>query len=121
MKMMGRNKRVFYYANPTGSEMMLDEQGYENGTLKIVYEDKKRMALNVGPNTTTTNVKVDRTMYGNDESYERIMFVPKNFPFTEETVFWLDNLDADKPDYFVVGITNLLNLDIYTLRKINAS
>lgn len=119
MRLLNRNKRLFYYANLEGKAPIL-EDGLETGEYSLVYTEKTPYKAIVSVATTATNAYVNRRDYGNNESYQLVIICPKTNPFSSTTVFWLDDFESEVPDYQVIGITDNINQRFVTIQEINA-
>lgn len=116
MRCLERNKRKFYYAPliPEESEPIVDEYGNETGESIPKYGAKVEMRANI----SAANGSVAREWYGIADQYDRSIIISGECPFDETAGLWIDDLDAQRPDYAVKGIATSLNGTIVVTRKL---
>ena len=117
MRYLRRNYKPFkYVANPSQyMEPLYDDDGNLTG------EEVPPMqsgTLCYG-NVTSEFGEQDARMYGIDQKYGRYLLLSK-LPegMTEQSGVWVDDLDADWPDYIVRRISRSLNGVQVTLTKV---
>lgn len=116
MRDLKKNKQKVFYANPAPSSPILDEWGNETGAYTQEYGSPVELFINIsaaqGENATRE--------FGDLTDYDRTLATAKtDLPITEETVFWIDDLDFQKPhDYVVKKIAKSLNNVTYAVKKV---
>ena len=115
MRMLERNKSLFYYAKFLGLEKVLDENGKFIGDYKKTYSEPVRRYANIPPARGEATVK----MFGLDVNYDKVL-VAKDIHLDEESVLWVDNLDIEKPhDYIVKKVARSMNSMQVAIQKVN--
>lgn len=89
MRCLERNKRSFYYVNPTGDQIdVLDRNGNKTGERIQLYDSSPNMAsANVSQQTGVYRTEE----FGNLENYDRVIVTDDlNCPIREDTVLFVD-------------------------------
>lgn len=122
MRCLRRNRKRFAYALYTGSEAILDANGYPTGEYRKTYGPKKFDLANIAPSLNANgNMKygsVTETDFGTNLGYTRVLLTERDFNFDEETILWIDDPDGEMHDYIVVSIAQSLNLNRYAIAKV---
>jgi len=99
-RIMERAKQHFKYRLYEGLELVKDDDGLYTGEDLPKYSAVKDGWQNINGATG----KVNREDFGAVLDYQKVMMVTGYCPFDEHTQFWIDDLDADEPDYVVKRI-----------------
>jgi len=121
MRCLLRNKRPFWYAQPSGKTDVMDGD-YLTGDKKIVYSEPVKVMGNISP--ARGSVYVD--LFGNDINYEKVIVIDDpDTPIAEETVLCVDsepryNGDGDLIyDYIVRRVARSLNSASIAIARVN--
>ena len=123
MKQMKRNLVPIYYCLYKEKQPILDEEGYETGEQKIVYEKPVKFMCTVSPATGFAQANT----FGNLESYDKVLITEDmTCPINENTVLFIDSEPGyrhNKPtyDYIVRRVAKSLNFIFYAVSKVNVS
>lgn len=106
MRCLRRNMRPFMYAEYTGSEELVDLTGNFTGERAPLYGEKIAAAGNISPASGRTDVRA----FGTELNYDRVI-VMERVPdgLTEDSGVWIDDLEAESPDYVVRRIAKSIN------------
>ena len=95
MRLLKRNERVFYYANPVGIEKIRDDEGYLTGEKRVLYSEPIKLKGNIGPATGAVSIE----QFGSVEAYDKVIVLcDPDLDVNMSSVFWIDQLPAD-PKY----------------------
>lgn len=115
MRCLERNKRLFYYAQPSSSlTPILDDDENETGEYTVTFGTKTAMRANISAVTGS----VAREWYGIAEKYDRVICFEGECPFDETAGLWIDNLSTDSPDYGIRAISESLNSTSVLVKKL---
>lgn len=106
MRCLRRNMRPFMYASYEGSEELVDLTGNYTGERAPLYGEKIAATGNISPATGRAYVRA----FGTELNYDRVI-VTERVPdgLTEDSGVWIDDLEADSPDYVVRRIAESIN------------
>lgn len=98
--------RPFMYAEYTGSEELVDLLGNYTGENAPLYGEKTAAEGNIAPATGRANARP----FGTELDYDKLI-VMERLPegLTENCGVWIDDLEADSPDYVVRRISQSIN------------
>lgn len=101
MRTLERNKTSIYYSYLDGEE----EDEYGNIKPKMSKPKKLKASVSIAQGVTEFNP------FGKLEDYDKIiMLSDMELPISEQTVFWIDTQDLDKPhDYLTKRVAKSLN------------
>ena len=119
MRTLKRNKTKLYYALFVESEEIEDEEGNFIGH-KPIYSEPVAYECNKSPSKGELAMR----LFGETIQYDRVLLFQKdNAPAMNElSVFWIDDLDVDKPyDYTVKAVATSLNNIVIAVKKVNVS
>lgn len=123
MKLMKRNLSPIYYCLYKGKDPLLDENGYETGEPRIIYESPVSLLCSVSPATGYAQIN----MFGNLESYDKVLITDDmSCPIDENTVLFVDKEpefkdDIPMYDYRVRRVAKSLNNISYAISKVTVS
>ena len=118
MRMLDRNRRSLWYANPEGSEPILDEWGNDTLEVRKIYTEPKLVGANVSAGTGQDTTMV----FGNLTSYNRVIALADNsLGIVEGTRVWF-GIGTDKPhNYEVVKVADSVNGVLLAVREVTVS
>lgn len=114
MRCLIRNMRKFKYATYISSEDVVND-GVYSGETNTQYSEPVVAYANITAATGAADVEP----YGTRMKYDKTL-VMERLPegFDEHAVLWIDDLDAELPDYVVLRISESLNfVTIGAMRK----
>lgn len=114
VSMLLANKRKFYFANYVEEAPIYDKEGNRTGEYTVTYTDKTVCFANI----LTSSSKISMDYFGADIDCTYIMLLPKGVKFDENTVFWIDNLDNENPDYKVTEMSETIKYKFIALSRI---
>lgn len=114
MRDMVRNRQKVWYAQLIASHEMTDDDGNYLGETDPEHTSSEIAKLNVSPATGET---VTQT-FGSLPEYSKVLATAREFPFTEETVFWIDRSPPALHDYKVIKVAKSLNGWLYALERV---
>lgn len=93
MHVLERNKQYLWYANPTGVEYKVDENGYKTGEKEITYSAPVRvrmsMAISSGANNLGSQGMAELERYGIATGYtHKAVTDDLNCQMNEESIVW---------------------------------
>lgn len=147
MRLLARNKKELWFANPTGSEWVEDANGLKTGERKITYGTAKSarmsIAISSGANNLGSQGMVELQRYGLTTGYtHRATTEDMNCEMGEESIVWYGipptheveyqetvngetvTLKKDEPNphnFTVVRRSASLNHIIYYLKEVDVS
>ena len=94
MRILSRNKQTLWYANPTGSTWVTDDNGLKTGEKTIAYGTpvsvKMSISASSGANNLGSQGMADLKPYGIETGYtHRATTEDLNCPMKEESIIWL--------------------------------
>lgn len=134
MRMMNRNKSVFYYALYDRKVPLTDEYGNSTGEYEIVYQNPKAYRANI----SAAKDEVNTQQFGVNEAYDKVIVMDVGCPPIDEyTVLWVDKsplIDSDGSlatneagevetphDYIVKKVAKSLNSVSVAISKVTVS
>lgn len=128
MVSMEINKSTIWYANFTGKEPILDENGHRTGEFRMGYTTPTpiRVALSesIGLNNLTAQGTADLRAYGVTTNYtHRMITEDMDCPINEESIIWHDRDPGDNPydvpyNFRVIRVGKTFNYKSYYLRQV---
>lgn len=116
MRMAMRNKRRFLYRNlQREPEGHITEDGLYTGEQTRAFEPVREGYANISPATGS----VREAGFGADIEYDRVLCAETDFGMTEQSQLWVDDLDADAPDYVVRRIARSESHVRIAIAKVN--
>lgn len=116
MKIMERNKKKLAYKLYLGKEDMVNEKGFKTGEKIPKYSEKKFEKASIESPSDFAYLE----KYGVSIDYERILkFDKMDLPFDENTIFFIDDVNAEFHDYEVKWIRPTLNVLSVMVQKVN--
>ena len=94
---MERAKKRFRYQLYLGKSMNVDEDGLYTGEYTPEYGEIKEAWANING----ASGRVTRQNFGEELDYTKVILTVDNIPIDEHTRLWVDDLEADEPDYVV--------------------
>lgn len=125
MRTLKRNQTEFWYANPIGTEPILDENGYETGEMQVLYGEPVSASGNISP----ARGAAELDMFGIHTNYTKTI-VPdcKDIPIGKYTILWLDDEPDDageagavKHDYVFAAVAKSINSVTIAVKEVNVS
>lgn len=106
MRCLYRNRQAFKYAPYLSSDELMNEGDEYTGER----EPKYREAVTLYGNISPANGRADVQAFGVELNYDKVI-VMERIPddLTETAGLWVDDLDAEAPDYAVRRISRSLN------------
>mgnify|MGYP000755020998 FL=1 len=124
MRVMERNKSVYWYLLYDRKEPVKDEEGHETGDTRVVYKEAVKRRDNVSAATGSAQVE----QFGNFISYDKVIVTDDlTCPIDENTVLFIDKSpeynDDGNPlyDYIVKRVARSLNSISYAVSKVTVS
>lgn len=124
MKTLKRNQQTFFYALLTGTEDVVDLDGYKTGERQKVYGSQIEMKANISPSRGYADMEI----FGKDLDYTRTICTDDlSCPITEESILWIDKEPCDHlgnpypHNYIVTQIAKSLNNIMIAVRKVDVS
>lgn len=123
MKLLNRNLKSVTFCNYFGESVVRDVNGYETGEKKILYTDAKTVKCNVSPEKGKAQLEV----FGNLDSYDKVLLLDNDYDIDENTVFFIDKApaydSAGRPlyDYVVRRVAKSLNSVSVAVSKVSVS
>ena len=123
MRTLNRNKTRIFYANYQGKTPIKDEYGNMTSDYEISYTNPADVCANV----SAARGEVTTQMFGNVESYDRVIVLDDpQFPIDMTSVLWIDTLpeiaedgSTQTPhDYIVKQVAASLNSVSITVSKV---
>lgn len=94
---MERAKKHFRYQLYLGKTMNVDQDGLFTGE----YTPKYSEIIDAWANINGASGRVNRQNFGEELDYTKVILTVDDIPIDEHTRLWIDDLDADEPDYVV--------------------
>lgn len=123
MKLLERNKSVFWYLLYDRKEPIVDEYGNETGEEKVVYKTAVSAKANISAATGSAQIE----QFGNFAGYDKVIVTDdKTCPIDENTVLFIDKepeYKGEKPlyDYIVKRVAKSPNYISYAVSKVEVS
>ena len=115
MRMLRRNKRTFYFANPTGVVTpVVDEWGNETGEDAEEYETPKMVEYNISGAVGQEAIEV----FGSETSYSRVIAAPADCRIVERARIWYGIEPAERHNYVVRRVADSLNTKLIALTEV---
>lgn len=106
MRLLERNKRSLWYANPTGETTpSVDEWGNETGEETPVYGDPVQTRLNY----SAASGEAVAEAFGAFTDYSIAIAAPADCPMIESTLLWIGIDPPAEANYRVVRVAKSLN------------
>lgn len=119
MRTLKRNKVKLYYSLFDGKEEIKDANDNYIGE-KPVYQEPLEMMCNISP----AKGEMATRLFGESLLYDKVLVFQKaNSPAIDEfTIFWIDNLDTEKPhDYIAKAVGRSLNSVAVAVKKVTVN
>ena len=119
MRELERNKQLVHFAQFDQIEPIYDEDGNDTGEVKPTYLPPVELRINVSPALG----EVATRQFGDVVDYDRTLVTcDTSLPIDEQTVFWIDETDTEKPyDYIVKKVAKSLNSLLIAVKKVEVS
>lgn len=118
MRDIEKYKRLIYYSAMTAETPIVDADGNLTGEHAYGYGAIVPLNINVSPPSGAIITKA----FGKTINCDRLLFTCRKLPITPESVFWIDDLETNKPhDYEISGISDGMTATIYAVKKVNVS
>lgn len=104
MRTLLRNKQMFYYQNLDSTSAVM-EDGLYTGEINLVYTEREEGYANIS--AATGEARDDA--FGRDIQYDKVICADTDFGMNEYSRLWVDDLEAEKPDYVVRRIAKSIN------------
>lgn len=124
MKIMERNKKPFYYLLYQETVRLTDDEDYETGEEKVVYQPAVFMRANVSAATGFAQTE----QFGNFINYDKVIVTDDiDCPIDENSVLFLDKAPEYAPDgsplydYTVKRVAKSINSISIAVSKVTVS
>mgnify|MGYP000877801248 CR=1 FL=1 len=118
MRTLERNKQRLKYALYEGREEIKDEYGNRTGEYAITYGDPVEMKANVSAARGESSTR----QFGDTENYDKVIVTDAlDCPVDENSILWIDDLEAESYDYIVKKVARSLNSVSYAVSKVSVS
>ena len=119
MRDLARNKQLVHYAQFEKIESIYDEDGNYTGEVQRKYLDPVELRINVSPAVGESATR----QFGDVVDYDRTLVTcDTSLPIDEQTVFWIDETDTEKPfDYVVKKVARSLNSLQIAVKRVEVS
>lgn len=116
MRCLLRNQQRFMWAQYLESQETTEPGGMYNGEHSTEYSEKHSAYGNVSPAGGSSTV----AMFGEKLDYNKVIIM-ESLPagFDELSLLWVDDLDADTPDYVVRRIAKSMNNVSIAIAKVS--
>lgn len=116
MRSLQRNWRDLYYANPVGTEPILDEYGNDTLEVKQLFGDPELLKVNVSANVGLDIVNT----FGSITEYSRtVTYCGYSCPMREGSRVWFGADTAGAHNYLVVKVADSKNGYLIALREVS--
>lgn len=114
MRTLKRNQQILYYANPIGTTEILDGD-FHTGEYVVKYGTPVMAKMNIGAEGGMFGME----QYGTQPSNTRLL-IPntRDFPVTEQTIFWIGIPTTQDYNYIVQTISKTLNSLKITVKRV---
>lgn len=114
--MLNKNKQEFRYKLLTSSEVpVLDPDGFESGEYVKAYTSKYTAYASISPATGEARERA----FGTNAEYDRMICASTDFGMDENSLLWIDDLDAENNDYIVKRIAKSINCVRIAIARVN--
>lgn len=118
MRGLERNQQRILYALYKGKEAIVDDYGNKTGEYRVIYGEQEEIQ---GTVTSATGFSQPE-LFGISELYDKVVILDNpDLPIKSSTIFWIDDLEAEKHDYKVIKPAKSLNSLAVAVRKIAVS
>lgn len=115
MRMLKRNRRKLWYANPTGRvEVLTDEWGNETGEETEVYSEPVCVMLNISSAVGQEAIEV----FGSNTNYTRTIAAPVDCPIQERARIWYGRDVSELHNYVVRKVADGLDSKLFALSEV---
>lgn len=115
MRSLQRNWRDLYYAIPTGTQPVLDENGFDTLAVEITYSDPELLKVNVSANVGQDVVNT----FGSLTEYSRtVTYCGQSCPLVEGCRVWFGVDATENHNYVVVKVADSKNGYLIALREV---
>lgn len=114
MRDLRRNRRFLYYALFVEDEEIMDEEGFFTGETTPLYTEPEAAQVNISPAAGA----VDNQMFGGFTDYTHVIATAREFPFDEQTKFWLGKDPELSHNFVCVKVAKSINCYLYALRAV---
>lgn len=115
MRMLQRNQRTLFYANPTEVlAPIMDEYGNETGEVSEVYTEPVEIKLNISAAVGQEAIEV----FGSETSYTRVIAADASCPIVERARVWYQRSTTQPHNYVVRKVADSLNSKLLALSEV---
>jgi len=115
MRTLERNQQRMFYALYDKKEAVIDEYGNKTGEWDLAYGEK----IEISGTVTSATGFAQPELFGIFDSYDKVVILDNpDLPIKSSTIFWIDDLEAEKHDYKVVKPARSLNSLAVAVSKI---
>lgn len=115
MRSIKRDQREIYYANPVGTEPILDEYGNDTLEVKTIYDSPSLLRVSVSANVGQEAMKV----FGAQTEYSRTLSMTGSCPLKEGSKVWFGVPDTEENNYIVAKVADSKNMILVALREVS--
>lgn len=122
MRLLDRNKHIFYYALRNGRGMETDARGNYTGEPNLTYSDPVKVHAYVsatrGSFVISSGVTIDQ--FGLDVDYDKIIHLEgTDWDIDEDSILWVDDTNIYHPyDYIIKRIAIYLGHTVLAIKKV---
>ena len=116
MRLLKRNKQVFWYAKYEGVKDVMNDKGEYTGQQQVVYSEPIKGEGYI----TRARGGSEATQFGTNVTYDQTILMDST-DMTENSILWID-ITPDKPyNYIVSRIAQSLNHVAIAIRRVEVS
>ena len=116
MRCAYRNSRLFKYQHLLNtSAELVDIDGNFTGESGPLYGEVQTGRANI----TQAKGKAAQAAFGIDLQYDKVLITDKDYGLKESSRLWVDDLDAEKPDYIIKRIAQSINSYTIAISKVS--
>lgn len=114
MRVLNRNQKTIYYANPTGVTNAKGTDNFYTGEPVVSYGTATEIRVCVSEARGQSSYEIN----GIREPYTRMITANPGCPITIESILWVDVASTSPYDYIVKQVSNTLNGVMYVIAKV---
>ena len=115
MRSINRDRRQIFYANPIGTEPILDEYGNDTLEVSVEYSAPVALAVSVSANVGQEAMNV----FGAQTEYSRTLSMTGSCPLEEGSKVWFGVPVTESHNYTVAKVADSKNGFLVALREVS--
>ena len=115
MRSINRDRRNIFYANPIGTEPILDEYGNDTLEVRTTYSRELSLAVSVSANVGQEAMNV----FGTQTEYSRTVSMTGSCPLVEGSKVWFGVPVTEPNNYTVAKVADSKNGFLVALREVS--